>query len=61
MALADESMKGVKTNAQHMVAVGLTISDALTRFGIATLMRVEADRAAKAEADRACRRGRWSS
>jgi hypothetical protein len=52
MALADGSMKGVRTNAQHMAAVGLTVSEALCRFAIATLKRVEADKAAKADADK---------
>jgi hypothetical protein len=51
MALADGSMKGVKTNAQHMAAVGLTVSGALCRFAIATLKRVEADKVANIQAD----------
>ena len=53
MALADGGMKGVKTNAQHMAAVGLTVHEALARFAIATLKRLEVDKAHKAEADKA--------
>jgi len=52
MALADGRMKRVKTNAQHMAAVGQTVHEALARFAIATLKRVEADKAAKTEADK---------
>jgi hypothetical protein len=53
MALADGSMKGVKTNAQHMAAVGLTVHEALGGFAFAALERVERDKVHKEEADKA--------
>jgi hypothetical protein len=53
IGLADGSMKGVHTNAKHMAAVGLTVHEALCRFAIATLQRVQRDKAAKGEANKA--------
>jgi hypothetical protein len=53
MRLADGAMKGIPTNAVHMATVGLVIHEALGRFALATLERVERDRQQKVETDKA--------